>query len=129
MDHSNWSKLWRFWFPAILYSGIIFCVSSVPNVKIPLPEIHLDVVLHILIYIPFGFLIARAVDHTKDPVSKIVLIGIVLGVSFLYGGSDELHQFFVPGRDAGILDLIADTVGGVLGGFLYLLFLKCRQSN
>ena len=32
----------------------------------------------------------------------------------LYGASDELHQFFVPGRSVDFFDWLADFLGGVL---------------
>ena len=123
MGDSNWSKFQRFWFPVFLYSGIIFCASSVPNVKTPLPEIQFDEILHILTYIPFGFLLARGICNTKVSVPRGVLLVVILLISFLYGLSDEIHQSFVPGRNAGIIDMIADTIGGVAGGYIYLLFL------
>ncbi len=33
----------------------------------------------------------------------------------LYGATDEFHQYFVPGRAADVLDLVADGVGATLG--------------
>ena len=122
MGNWNWSKFQKFWFPVILYSGIIFYVSSVPNVKTPLQEIQFDKFLHILAYMPFGFLLARGICNARGSVSSGMLLGTVLLVSFLYGLSDEIHQSFVPGRNAGIIDIIADTVGSVAGGYIYLLF-------
>ncbi len=120
MNNSGQLKFLRFWFPVILYSGIIFCVSSVSNVKTPLQEIGLDKILHVLEYIPFGFFVARGVYNTKVPIFTGMFFGAVLSISFLYGVSDELHQSFVPGRSAGAFDVIADTVGGVIGGYIYL---------
>ncbi|MDR2898141.1 MAG: VanZ family protein [Spirochaetaceae bacterium] len=48
-----------------------------------------------------------------------------------YGAADEIHQYFVPGRDCNVWDWIADTIGafagsgavvwgmrGLLGGFI-----------
>ena len=35
--------------------------------------------------------------------------------SFLYGVSDEFHQLFVISRDASVLDIVADTFGGMIG--------------
>ena len=124
MDNSNRSKFPRFWFPVILYSGIIFCASSVPNVTTPLPETRFDVILHIILYIPFGFVLARAVYNTKISISKGTLFWTVLLVSFLYGGSDEIHQSFVPGRSADLIDMIADTIGGGVGGYIFLRYLR-----
>ena len=113
-------KFIRFWFPAILYSGIIFCVSSIPNVTTPLPEVQLDKFLHVLIYLPFGFLVARGIGRSKTSFSSKSLWVIVVLAAFFYGLSDEYHQLFVPGRNFGIFDLIADTIGGAIGGYIYL---------
>ena len=66
--------------------------------------------------------------NTKGSISRAGILGAVLLGSFLYGLSDEFHQSFVSGRNASILDSIADTIGGVVGGCMYLLFLK-RAKN
>ncbi len=129
MGNLFWAKFQRFWFPVILYSGIIFCVSSMPNVRTPLPDMHLDTIIHLLIYMPFGFLLARAIYGEKGVNSRGLLLGAVVLFSFLYGCSDEIHQSFVPGRSAEIMDLIADTIGGAVGGRLFLLFLGIRKSK
>jgi VanZ family protein len=129
MDHPNRSKFPRFWFPVILYSGIIFYASSVPNVKAPLAEISFDAVLHVLLYAPFGYLLARAFYNARVSVSQETLLRVVLLISLLYGGSDEIHQSFVPGRDASLTDVIADMIGGAMGGYLYLLSLKRWQKK
>lgn len=35
-------------------------------------------------------------------------------IIFLYAVSDELHQYFVPGRQAAIMDVCIDSLGGIL---------------
>jgi len=114
-------KFIRYWFPAILYSGIIFRVSSIADVTIPLPELQFDKFLHILVYLPFGFLVARGIDGSRPSISPKSLWMLVVLAAFLYGLSDEYHQSFVPGRNFGIFDLMADTIGGAIGGFIFLL--------
>ena len=114
-------KFIRFWFPAILYSGIIFCVSSIPNIETPLPGAQLDKFLHIFIYLPFGFLVARGIDGSRPSIFSRNLWILVVLAAFLYGLSDEYHQSFVIGRIFGINDLLADTIGGAIGGYAYLL--------
>jgi len=122
MRNGDLMKFLRFWFPVILYSGIIFYASSIPNVTTPLQEIHFDKFLHVFEYIPFGFLIARGIFSMKPSLSgKILVIGVGL-TAFLFGISDEYHQSLVVGRSSSIADLIGDTVGGVVGGYIYLLF-------
>ncbi|MBU4129066.1 VanZ family protein, partial [bacterium] len=42
----------------------------------------------------------------------------------LYALSDEIHQFFVPGREFDLWDLVADSLGIVF----VALYLKRRQG-
>jgi VanZ family protein len=37
----------------------------------------------------------------------------------LYGAFDEIHQLFVPGREASMGDLVADVVGGLVAAVLF----------
>ena len=114
-------KFLRFWFPAILYSGIIFCVSSIPDVTTPLPVAHFGKFLHILLYLPFGFLVARGIGNTRSLVSGKKLWILVILATFAYGVSDEYHQSFVAGRSSDHLDVVFDTIGGAIGSYVYLL--------
>ena len=52
----------------------------------------------------------------------ILTIGV--GLAIAYGISDEIHQSFVPGRDASVGDLIADSVGAALGAGLVVYLLR-----
>lgn len=56
---------------------------------------------------------------------KTLFLGSVL-VGFLYACTDELHQFFVPGRSCEFRDVLIDTNGVFLGtlAFLFLLWLQ-----
>ena len=118
-------KFLKFWFPAFLYSGIIFYASSLPDVKPPLDIKNVDKAVHVLEYLPFGFLLARAFVQQWPGIKiwQVVTIG-----SLLYGISDEYHQSFVPGREAGVADVVADTIGGFLGAWIYL-FRQKRVTN
>lgn len=114
-------KILKFWFPLFLYSAIIFGVSAVPNVKTPYSQMYFDKVLHLFLYMPFGYFLARALGNTQVQLSKKMLIWAVAVFSLAYGLSDEFHQLFVEGRSAGLDDALADMVGGFLGGLIYLL--------
>ncbi len=103
------------WVWALLWASLIFWLSSLPDaggVLGRLPE-GSDKVVHAG---AFGVLSALLTVATGRP-----LVGVLLAVA--YGVSDEVHQRFVPGRYADPLDLVADTVGAVLGASLvgYLL--------
>lgn len=102
----------RWWGPLVLYMAFIFWMSSQqrPGVFASTP----DFLLHGSGYFLFGVLAIRAVAKgLASPRSLAVLAaGVVIAV--LYGASDEWHQSFVPGRDASLRDLLADSAGAVV---------------
>lgn len=116
----NSSKFFKFWFPAIFYSVIIFCLSSIPNLRAPLEENSFDKVIHIGEYLILGILSARALIHTQKQLSGAAIFWAVFLFCFFYGIGDEFHQSFVVGRFSDWKDALADTIGGSLGGWLYL---------
>lgn len=110
----------RFWFPLLVYSGIIFYVSSLEAVETPQSIPHFDKVFHLAEYGLFGLLLARAISHAATRIDRTTLIWFTVLGAFLYGLSDEFHQSMVPGRTADAMDLLADTIGGLLGGLTYI---------
>lgn len=117
--------LLKFWLPVVIYAILIFCGSSIEVSLEPDFEIYgLDKALHILEYAALGFLLARALNGSAPDVSfgKLVFISFIIGT--FYGLTDELHQQFIPGRIASILDLAADSAGSFLGAFVFIQRLK-----
>ncbi len=47
-------------------------------------------------------------------------MGAFLAVAF--GVTDEVHQSFVPGRNADLMDLVADALGASLGAVVAALW-------
>lgn len=45
-----------------------------------------------------------------------------------YGVSDELHQAYVPGRSADVLDWLADTTGATFAVLLIFFFTRRRRK-
>ncbi|MEM3043787.1 MAG: VanZ family protein, partial [Thermoplasmata archaeon] len=43
---------------------------------------------------------------------------------FLYAISDEVHQYFVPMREASVIDVLIDTAGGLIGVAAVLLSIR-----
>jgi len=54
---------------------------------------------------------------------------IVLLISFVYSISDEIHQSFVPGRVAGITDVIVNNTGILLSTLVYLYKEKFNKQT
>jgi len=80
---------------------------------------YFDKVLHFVGYALLGALFLRAfkTSRIKHNVKLMVILSVLL--SSLYGISDEIHQYFVPYRDAELMDVLADTLGGLMGVYLY----------
>lgn len=114
----------RFWFPVLVYSGIIFYVSSLESVETPQSIPHFDKVCHLAEYGLFGLLLARAISHSVTKIDRATLILCTVLGAFLYGLSDEYHQSMVPGRTADGMDLAADTIGGLMGALTYIFIDK-----
>jgi len=90
----------------------IFFVSSLHNP--PLPAGVSDKPAHAFGYLGFGFVIARALARGLPPriTLRQALVGLV--IASLYAISDEVHQYFVPGRTADVADWYADSIGSAI---------------
>jgi VanZ family protein len=80
---------------------------------------YFDKVLHFVGYALLGALFLRAfkTSRIKNNVKLMVILSVLL--SSLYGISDEIHQYFVPYRDADLMDVLADMLGGLMGVYIY----------
>lgn len=73
---------------------------------------------HFSIYTSLGIWIMVWFTTFNINEKKRIIITIILG--FLYACSDELHQSFVGGRSASIIDVMIDTLGVTFGLFFML---------
>jgi VanZ family protein len=101
------------WAPVALYMSVIFYLSSLPEA--PLPAGISDKPTHSLAYMGLAVVMIRAL--TGGLPARITRTTAMWGVllTIAYGVSDELHQTFVPGRSAELLDLCADAIGASIG--------------
>jgi VanZ family protein len=112
-------QIFRYWLPLALYAGTIYYLSdqSHPQEKLPsfLFEEFSDKVLHAVEYGILALLCYRAFRWAAGPVvaRQAVLLAIV--IASVYGMTDEVHQSFVPFRESGWEDWLADTIGATLG--------------
>ena len=131
--------------PMLAIIGLIFFLSQQPHLVLNPVVICQDKILH---FIAFGVLAAAtlfAVRFFEVVISRLSGTGLSfpglhlqaksmsrsrlmltgLGVvlfCLLFGLSDELHQYFIPGRSCSIGDLFADTVGAVFVVTLWFYF-------
>jgi VanZ family protein len=100
-----------YWLLSLLYMGLIFYLSSYPEpTEVPsLP--YFDKAAHVVEYGILASLIYLALRDLK--VSSRYLLAVAFAIAFMYGVSDEIHQYFVPSRDADVLDVVADGIGAL----------------
>lgn len=77
---------------------------------------------HYTIYTVGGFLIMNYAYTTNLKSKEKVLYSIAFGAG--YAVTDELHQFFMPGRSARVFDVGIDTLGICTGIAVYIMVMK-----
>jgi VanZ family protein len=95
------------WLPVVAWAGLIFALSSIPDLGTGLGawDLVLRKAAHAAEYAVLGFLLLRAFGRETA--------ALVVGIA--YAASDEIHQHFVPGRQASVLDVLVDSVGVAAG--------------
>ncbi|GHV70517.1 hypothetical protein AGMMS49928_18620 [Spirochaetia bacterium] len=101
--------------PAPLIAVCIWILSSQPV----LPEIKgifgFDKFQHLLAYAVFAAAAGLWPSPTFRKRHALAALLLTAFAGSCYGIIDEVHQYFVPGRDSNIWDWLADTIGAVLG--------------
>jgi VanZ family protein len=118
----------KLWLPVGLWCGVIFYLSSLPNLATSwgIWDLIFRKIAHITEYGILAFLIWRAILHSiKVNLSKTYALSGA--VSLLYAISDEIHQSFVPTRHASIYDILIDGLG--IGLMLYFLIIRKKNVN
>ena len=76
---------------------------------------------HFSIYTIVGLLMMSLMSTYKLKQSKRTWTSLIVGV--LYASSDEIHQYFVPGRSARVFDVMIDSAGVCLGIWIVIFVL------
>jgi VanZ family protein len=104
----------------------IFTLSGIPNLK-ELPGGISDFTGHFVGYGLLGALMLRALAGAR-------WAGVTAGgaarawiISAAYGVSDELHQYFVPGRSTSAIDWVADALGAAVSIVAIVLVASLRR--
>ena len=106
-----------YWLPPILLMSLIFYLSSLSG----LPDFEeydfaMKKTAHLTVYALLYLLLFRAFHSVGPRISRSAIrchvpAGII---GLLYAISDEIHQYFVPFRNATVRDVLIDTAGMAL---------------
>ncbi|OQY28486.1 MAG: hypothetical protein B6244_06970 [Candidatus Cloacimonetes bacterium 4572_55] len=120
----------RYVLPAYMGLAAIFVVSAIPSNKLPSPVIQLsDKFLHLFVYLILGILLRRAFAFSRNTKFQVHALELALISGILWGISDELHQWFVPGRLADLYDVLADAIGVALAQPIFNLLYRIRRNR
>jgi VanZ family protein len=105
----------------VLWAAVIFTFSSIPDLGTGLGtwDLVLRKIAHAAEFAVLGFLLVRALGNEWA--------GLFAGVA--YAISDEVHQHFVPGRQAAVRDVLVDTAGVAVGVYLVPRLFESRLGD
>jgi VanZ family protein len=97
------------------YAAALYVASSRPDPSAYVPEGWLshDKLLHAAAYAGLGALLGGTLALTRLATGRAIALAAALAAA--YGATDEWHQSYVPGRQADVVDLAADALGGLAG--------------
>ncbi|MFA5051125.1 MAG: VanZ family protein [Patescibacteria group bacterium] len=118
-------KTWlNLWLPVIIWAGLIFYLSSIPDLRTSLSQFW-DTVLrkiaHMAEFCILFLLLFRALDGSSKKLRpRRTSLGLekmfwALLFSILYAFSDEWHQKFIFGRVSSLIDIGIDSFGAIIG--------------
>jgi len=112
----------RRWGPALVWTALLFAVSSRTSLPVDLHS-GSDKLAHFAAYAVLGVLLARGQWMAGIAVLWPVLIGVAIG------GLDELYQGTVPNRHSDVGDWIADSLGVAFGVLTFHLWCRARTGG
>jgi VanZ family protein len=122
----NWLLIRRFfslWLPVALQMGLIFFYSSQPSDSAVLEGFPFSsFVGHLGGYGLLGLLLYRAFNGGFLPWQAVNAFRTLI-FGLFYAASDEIHQLFVPGREASLIDILIDFAG-LLGAVIFIRWLS-----
>ena len=115
------------WIITILIAIFIFYISSLSFEPTPAGGFALDTIIyHFYAFFFLCLFLLISLTRGKFKNKNLIFISIILAI--LYGISDEIHQLFVAGRVCAISDVLVDSIGIFLAGYLYLSVLLGRKK-
>ncbi|MFP5043047.1 VanZ family protein [Parasediminibacterium sp. JCM 36343] len=115
--------------PAFLFFLVTFYLFTLPGKDIPqvdwMEAIDMDKIVHVSLFVTIICLWCFPFKKSPMPAKKkiiwfsfIAVLGVCYGVSIEY-----IQKYFIVGRSFDLYDILADSIGCIIGYFLALKFL------
>jgi len=85
--------------------------------------------IHFIEYGVLGALNSFALSRTLPTIKRTFTAMFAIFLTVIWGVLDEIHQAFVPGRSSQIGDVLADSIGAIIGTAVYVLVVVWREKN
>lgn len=115
------------WLITIAYAGFIFYLSIMPSDQPPLFP-YSDKVFHAGMYCILAFLMFWSIHNTARKGWRRWGLASV-AAAILYGAAIEICQLYMPTRSAEFSDAISNSIGAVIGVYLYVAVVKLRKRR
>lgn len=108
-------KFVKLWIPVFGWCALIFYLSGIPQLTTGwgLYDLILRKIAHMAEYFILALLLYRAFKGSFN-LTSFYLIFWSFSLSALYAISDEIHQHFVPTRNASYGDVFIDIIGIII---------------
>ncbi len=116
-------RMVRYYLPAVGWIILILFLCTLPGSAIPkasiFDQMHIDKVVHFVLFGSTVVLLAYGYYRQKGVVSKRALLLLVLAAT-LYGLAIEfIQKYLVANRSFDLYDLLADGVGAATGALVF----------
>jgi len=113
----KWGKKLSHWLPVLLWMALVFYLSAQPD-RPHHPEDTIGLIIrkvgHMAEYAVLAGLVWWAWFRNSEGGTQRILLH-AFALSGLYAICDEVHRFFVPGRNGRFLHAGFDSLGAILG--------------
>ena len=111
---------------SIVIAVTVFFLSAQSALPVPSSDSFpgFDKLLHACAFGSLAFAFSYWVAAEKWRTAPFKYFVLVWFVTACYGITDELHQYFVPGRDASVYDWFADCTGATFAVILRMRMVK-----
>ncbi|HNU96779.1 MAG TPA: VanZ family protein [Candidatus Portnoybacteria bacterium] len=115
-------KFLKYWLPAVVWAGVIFMLSAIPNLKTDSEQdFLLRKIAHMVEFGILTWLFFRALNQEKISFRKTLIFSFIFAL--FYACSDEFHQLFVRNRHGSLADVGIDAMG------IFIFCLMCYIKN
>ena len=122
----------KYFIPAIIWLLIITIISGYPGNQVPkIPVWQFDKLVHTVIYLELTICLLYAYhqQYINDK-KRLLIVAYVVLFGIFYGAFMEILQHYIfINRSGNWYDFFANTIGSILGVFIYPFVIKLLPIN